>query len=488
MNKSFFHKLSLIIFTFSVLLFETSTSSLKSEKHDQFSESSKSILGPGLNLKRQNTKSILVALSYDGPTASEKFESLLLSLNSTEFVNRTNLNTKYSILSTEGGSSVFQLSISDKDYNALENSKDVIYVEIIAYNSPESLTRGTLSDFSQELADLLETPNEGDMQIRPFDVIDAQASNFSFTNDFSTWNYQKYAPWQLGRISSRNSFPQNFAPYGQEYYYPPALNDVVVYVVDSGIDSNHSDFSGNVRIGPNFVSGEDNIDYNGHGTAMASAIGGINNGVSKSVKLVSVKVLDRNNDGATSTVFQGLNWVLSDKNLSYPNTPAIVNFSINFDVFSPSLDLAMKNLANANILVISSAGNYASDACNYYPGSSKFAMSVASVLPGNDTFDKNISDYGSCVDILSPGNRVFAAVAGTANQVAPFIGTSIAAAIVSGVAALELSNNPGSTADGLKGTILSNGIKGVIHEVPENTPNLMLWTGYYGKRSSFGYF
>ncbi|OLY81383.1 Extracellular serine proteinase [Smittium mucronatum] len=478
-------------FDFGTLALESSSEFSYSESNSEilFSEfySDNSLLETDsdldLNLKKGDVKSYLVALSYSGSSAAEIFESLLLSLNSSKFVNGVDLSAKYSILSAENEVAVFQISISEKDSTALVNSPDVIWIEAVEFNSPENLSSASLSDFSDISISFPDTLNEEDIQIRTFDEGIVQASNFSFTKDFSAWNYQKNAPWQLNRISKSSCSPQNFSPYSQEYYYPPSAKDVVVYVVDSGIDPNHSDFSGNVRIGPNFVSGEDNIDYAGHGTAIASTIGGINNGVSKSVKLVSVKVLDKNNTGSTSNVFQGLTWILTDKSQSYPNTPAIVNFSINFDGFSQFLDLAMKKLINANILVVSSAGDYASDACNYYPGSSKFVMSVASILPRNDTFDMSISNYGSCVDILSPGNRVFSAVAGKTTQIAPFSGTSIAAAIVSGVAALELSNNPGSTADGLKGTIISNGLKNVIKNVPKDTPNLMLWNGYCGPRN-----
>ncbi|OMJ29227.1 Subtilase-type proteinase psp3 [Smittium culicis] len=329
--------------------------------------------------------------------------------------------------------------------------------------------------------------NEGDILTKPSILSQNKNSRFPFTNDYSKWKAQKYAPWHLGRISSVSSSPANFSPYGQEYYYPPAKNSVIVYVIDSGIDPLHNEFNGNVEIGANFVSGEDHTDYAGHGTAVAALINGRKNGVSKSAVVISVKVLNADNIGTTAAFYQGLNWVINDKKNNNPNTPAIVNFSINLNSTSSILEIAFKNLSKIGVLVVASSGNNSANQCDFFPGNSEHALIVSSVQPGNDSFDTLDSNFGPCIDVLAPGNRVFTAVAGSVNQVRPFVGTSFAASIVAGLGASILSNDPSLSPADLYDIIIGNAIENVISNVPANTTNKMVWNGYSGPRSQFSY-
>ncbi|OMJ25130.1 Subtilase-type proteinase psp3 [Smittium culicis] len=329
--------------------------------------------------------------------------------------------------------------------------------------------------------------NESDIQIKPSIFSQIKNSRFPFSDDYSKWKTQKYAPWHLGRISSTSSSPANFSPYGQEYYYPTAKNSVIVYVIDSGIDPLHDEFNKNVELGANFVPGENHTDFAGHGTAVAALINGKKSGVSKSAVVISVKVLNADNIGTTTTFYQGLNWVLNDKKKNNPNTPAIVNFSINLTSTSPILESAFKNLSDIGVLVVASSGNNSADQCDFFPGNSEHALIVSSIYPGNDSFVTFGSNFGPCVDVLAPGNRVFTAVAGSVNQVNPFIGTSFAASIVTGIGASILSNDPTLSPADLYDTIVGNAIENVISSVPDNTANKVVWNGYSGLRSRFSY-
>ncbi|RWS19702.1 hypothetical protein B4U80_12236 [Leptotrombidium deliense] len=72
---------------------------------------------------------------------------------------------------------------------------------------------------------------------------------------------------------------------------------IVVYVIDSGADINHPDFGGRASRGGNHVSGEDEKDNHGHGTAtMSDAIGSIA-GVTKKATGVAIKVMNRQGYG-----------------------------------------------------------------------------------------------------------------------------------------------------------------------------------------------
>ncbi|OMJ23556.1 Subtilisin-like protease 8 [Smittium culicis] len=415
------------------------------------------------------------------------FESVLTSIDSKKFPNDSDLGQKYKVITENDQSTAFWLRLSSENYEKLSNNPKISVIEKIIESIAVNSTPVTLNEARDSNFNANFDANEANVRIHASINDLEEKVGFPFTKDFSQWKTQRNAPWHLGRISSTFNNPLNFSPYGQEYYYPPSKNSVVVYVVDSGIDPSHSEFNGNVRIGANFVTTEDNVDTSGHGTAVAALINGKNNGVAKGASVVSVKVLNSENIGTTTMFYQGLNWILNDKKTNYPNAPAIVNFSINLTVDSPLLESAFKKLQDLGVLVIASSGNNFSDECNFFPGNSDHALIVSSVQPGNDTFDSLDSNFGDCIDILAPGSKVFTALASSKDQVRPYVGTSFAAGIVSGLGALILSNEPTLSPADLYDTIVGNAMNDVISNVPANTTNRMIWNGYSGLRSQFSY-
>ncbi|PVU88352.1 hypothetical protein BB560_006379 [Smittium megazygosporum] len=309
---------------------------------------------------------------------------------------------------------------------------------------------------------------------------------YNFDSDPNNWLVQRYPPWHLGRLASIGATPQNFFPYGQEYYYLKAKNDVVVYLLDSGVDPNVPELSGKVRLGSNFISGEDNVDYAGHGTAIASLIGGKYNGVFKDAKIVSVKVLDKTNSGSTSVFLNAFDWVLNDLQENYPSTPAIINFSINYSGESALLEAVFQEVYKQGILSVNSAGNYKTDACSYSPTKYDSVLSVGSFGPQINSFDNDFSNYGPCVDVLAPGS--FILVSGPGNKGMGIVnGTSLAAGIVTGLGAMILSYNPGFKSEDLKNAIIKSAITNQVVNVPDNTTTRSVWNGFKGSKSTFTY-
>lgn len=80
---------------------------------------------------------------------------------------------------------------------------------------------------------------------------------------------------------------------------------VQVFILDSGINVDHSEFGGRAILDANFVQDETEEDLGGHGTHVAGIIGGSTFGVSKNAELRSVKILDKNGDGSTVNLLQG---------------------------------------------------------------------------------------------------------------------------------------------------------------------------------------
>jgi subtilisin family serine protease len=75
--------------------------------------------------------------------------------------------------------------------------------------------------------------------------------------------------------------------------------------MDTGINIMHDDFDGRATQDANFVGEESEEDFGGHGTHVAGIIGGTTFGVSKKVRLRSIKILDKYGDGTTVRLLQG---------------------------------------------------------------------------------------------------------------------------------------------------------------------------------------
>ena len=94
--------------------------------------------------------------------------------------------------------------------------------------------------------------------------------------------------------------------------------------MDSGINENHTDIAGRVKIGKT-VAGDpnDSSDRNGHGTFVAGVCCGTKYGVAKKAEIVSVKALDNEGNGQLSDVLVGLQWI-TEQHTSQPNAKSIV--------------------------------------------------------------------------------------------------------------------------------------------------------------------
>lgn len=107
------------------------------------------------------------------------------------------------------------------------------------------------------------------------------------------------APWGLGSISHRD-------PGSTTYVYDTtAGKGTYAYIIDSGLNTAHTEFEGRASLGYNAVGGkfEDTL---GHGTHVAGTIGGKTYGVAKKASLISVKVFQGSSVSQTSPIFKGL--------------------------------------------------------------------------------------------------------------------------------------------------------------------------------------
>ena len=278
---------------------------------------------------------------------------------------------------------------------------------------------------------------------------------------------QKWAPWHLDKIDEPRS-KLDFI-----YEYTLQGSDVDVYIVDSGIQIDHSEFGGRARCGFNaFAATEQGCqDVEMHGTHVASIVGGATYGVAKNVELISVKVVNANNGegGSVGTVIGGLDYVMEQKRAN-PDRPAVANVSLGSGA-SVAFNEAIDRAVAAGIIVVNSAGNDGVDACTRSPSSAVNSITVGSI--GRSNHKSAFSNYGSCVDIFAPGEGVTGASPALFGS-STLSGTSMSSPVVAGVAALYLERDPSLSPDGVWREMHSAAAVGLVQDNSGSSPDLIV--------------
>ncbi|MBU1185692.1 MAG: S8 family serine peptidase [Acidobacteria bacterium] len=224
---------------------------------------------------------------------------------------------------------------------------------------------------------------------------------------------------------------------------------VVVAVIDSGIDLTHPDLQDGILDGGwNFI--DDNADVtddNGHGTFITGVIAaGWNNGVGISgvapgCRILPIKGIDAVGLGYASAMIHAIIWAM-DQDVD------IINLSVGAEGPSRALESALKYAYDHDVVVVASTGNRRGPV-SYPAAYTDYCLAVS----GTNFRDEflTMSNYGPEVDVAAPGERVFGCLPtwSVPEDAFPYgflTGTSIAAAHVSGLAALLRSLKPWLTA------------------------------------------
>ncbi|HEU4510523.1 MAG TPA: S8 family peptidase [Pyrinomonadaceae bacterium] len=257
-------------------------------------------------------------------------------------------------------------------------------------------------------------------------------------------------------------------------------DDIVVAVLDSGVDYTHEDLITNMwmrpanmapyqdaELGPvddvhgfNAIDNDsDPMDENGHGTHCAGIIGaeGENNlgiaGVNWKVKIMPLKFMGAGGFGTTKDAIEAINYVIDRKKAGV--NVRVISASWGGTMRSRALEDVIRKAYENDILFVAAAGNASvnNDRRPHYPSSYNVpnVISVAA-LDRNDQLAK-FSNYGAkSVAIAAPGVDILSTWLGNAYEEKS--GTSMATPVVSGVAALILAENPRMPVDELRSRIL----------------------------------
>lgn len=286
---------------------------------------------------------------------------------------------------------------------------------------------------------------------------------------------------------------RNMSAFGA-WDYSTGSKDVVVAIIDSGIDLTHKDLIKNLWINPGEIAGDgidnegngyvDDIngwnftnnnndvqDRYGHGTHIAGIIGAEANnslgvaGINWNVSLMSLKFMDDKGIGWTSGAANAMNYVSMMKTV-YGVNIVVANASWGGGTgFSNTLYNAITKLNDAGVVLTVAAGNNGSDndITPRYPSCFDVnnVISVGALSKYDGVSLVSYSNYGaSSVDLAAPGGVIMSTL--PPDTYGYLSGTSMASPQVAGAVALLNSVKPGISISEVKAAIFSS-----VDKVPE---------------------
>ena len=327
----------------------------------------------------------------------------------------------------------------------------------------------------------------------------AVSNDPNYTSGQLWGTYSDDSPTAYGGAGTTNTFGSGAEEaWGRDYV---GSSQVVVAIIDEGIDISHPDLQQNIWVNPNEVA-NDGIDNDGngriddvngwdffsndktvydggtgdtHGTHVAGTIGAVGGngigvaGVAWNVKMISAKFLGPNGGSVTAAI-QALDY-LTDLKVNRGVNIVAANNSWGGGGYSSALHAAIIRAANAGILFVAAAGNSTlnNDATANYPSnystlvsvpgtpaaSYESVIAVASITSTGGL--SSFSNYGATqVDIGAPGSSILSTLPG--NTYGVYSGTSMATPHVTGAIASYAAAKPTASAAAIRQAILGSAV------------------------------
>jgi serine protease len=284
---------------------------------------------------------------------------------------------------------------------------------------------------------------------------------------FKQWNFLPWDATAANRVSfSPGGIDAVDAWRNLDEVGRPGATGITVAVLDTGIA--YRDFGSRFVRSPDFAAGQfakgydfidgDRLplDENGHGTHVAGTIGektdnaiGLT-GLAYRAKLMPVRVLDKHGRGQASDIAKGIRFAVAKH-------AQVINMSFNFGCGKkvPEVDEALREAYARGVVTVASAGNIGSETCVSEPATGPRVIGVGGTTEGGCLGNYSLAGRG--IDLVAPGGgtpvsgcpsvsaRPIYQVTLKADTTQTFaipsnyVGTSMAAAHVSGVAAMVLA-------------------------------------------------
>ena len=404
-----------------------------------------------------------------------------------------------------GNISMGEISIADKAMTTIKKLNLSSDCDVIRTIDSSNVT--ILQAKTENVSDLLETLNDDESIL--YAQPDYKVNIAQTSIDEKQWAIQNNGQ-TVDRSTGESGFDINLI---DAWDITRGTEEVVVGVIDTGIDISHQDLANNIWTntketvngvdddnngyvddihGWDFVS-EDNSVYDmdaldEHGTHMAGIIAanGRVSGVAPNIKVMPLKALNYSS-GYTSDIIEAINYAKT-------NGVKIINCSFASIEYNPALEEAIAT--NPDILFVCAAGNYGKPTTEIatFPACYDLDNIITVSAANNKGQLSEFSTYGDYVDVCAPGVGIYSTI--PENQYDFKDGTSCSAAYISGVASLVLSNNQDLIPIEIKNKIINS----VENPLPKqndtgsaeteglvNVKNALLASGNIGKMDDFEY-
>jgi len=298
--------------------------------------------------------------------------------------------------------------------------------------------------------------------------------------------------WATDRVDQRTG-------YDQAFHFPGTGKGIHLYVMDTGIDPDTAEFGCRLLTGandsksfhpdePNALEDDwDQFSFAGHGTSVAALAAGTRYGIAKEAYVHSVRIFgDPSPAGqqptTTAEFVAAMQWVRTQG-----SQPAVVNMSFYIPSSTPQVPFSamaaeITAAHNAGFVLVASSNNSGFDTCaqGEMPSSLPEVITVGATKQNDEVHPG--SNFGACVDLYAPGDGIPSlAPNGSQQSVA---GTSFAAPLVSGAAALRLQAQPSTTPAAMKTYLVNQSTKNVLTNVQANSHNRLLYLAPDGRDSN----
>ncbi|MBN1628721.1 MAG: S8 family serine peptidase, partial [Thermoleophilia bacterium] len=238
-------------------------------------------------------------------------------------------------------------------------------------------------------------------------------------------------------------------------------SDIVVAVLDTGINPNIADFSGRI-VSPYSVLNDSNVwpawrddSESGHGSAVAGIAAAQGNnaqgiaGAAWNVRIMPIKISD-NGESDTVTLAEAIEYAASHGadviNVSFATPPG--------SAAGQTLRDAVESAVSKGALIVAAAGNWGATSVGYPAGlPGVIAVGATDDSDAKWTQENESSNTGSALDLAAPGGRIISYYRASGERFGYYGGTSMASPLVAGVAALVLSADSALTSEEITGIL-----------------------------------